>query len=259
MDGDERLRAELSAAVSGPGTVQRVADRLCEACVQLLDVDAASLSLTVNGANRGTLGASGAASRHLDKLQFTFGEGLCLDAVHDGSPVLVADLDDPAETRWPAFTDAVLRTGFTAVFALPVSLASARVGALDLFRRRQGRLTGLALAGGLLAAELEALPLLDLLAARTVNDEPGPDGPKKDDVDGWTQLASLDRIEVYQATGMLMGALGVDEVEALARLRAHAYASGRTAAQLAAAIVERTVLLNTPDWHHPHSSAEAGR
>lgn len=45
-------------------------------------------------------------------------------AVRSGAPVLVADLNDPAETRWPAFTEAALEAGVSAVFALPVSLAS---------------------------------------------------------------------------------------------------------------------------------------
>ena len=242
MEGHERLRAEFGAAVRGAGSAQMVADRLCQACVGLLDVDGASISLMLGGMNRGTFGASGALSRQLDELQFTFGQGPCLDAVHGGVPVLVADLNDPAEIRWPAFTDAVLQAGVSAVFALPVSLAASRVGALDLFRRRRGRLDDQALAGGLLAAELAALPLLDLLAER-------PSGATDDcDQDGWTQLASLDRVEVYQATGMLMGALDVDQTEALVRLRAHAYAQGTTAARVAAAIVERRVSLTSPDW-----------
>ena len=53
---------------------------------------------------------------------------------------------------------------------------------------------------------------------------------------------------MYQATGMLMGALDVDQTEALVRLRAHAYARGTTAARVAAAIVERRVSLTSPDW-----------
>lgn len=264
MNSDERLRAELGAAVSGAGSAQMVADRLCEACVGLLEVDGASLSLALNGESRGTLGTSGDLSRQLDELQFTFGEGPCLDAIAAGVPVLVADLDDPAETRWPAFTDAVLRAGVSAVFALPVSLTSSRVGALDLFRRRRGRLDDHALTGGLLAAELAALPLLDLFAA-TAADQPAdrPDGADRQgavdaygrsddrDGDGWLQLASLDRVEVYQATGMIMGAFDVNQAEALVRLRAHAYARGQTAAQVATQIVERRVSLQSSDWQDP--------
>ena len=53
---------------------------------------------------------------------------------------------------------------------------------------------------------------------------------------------------------MLMAALDVDQTEALVRLCARAHTTGETAAQLAAAIVERRVLLTTPDWQDPGSS-----
>ena len=64
---------------------------------------------------------------------------------------------------------------------------------------------------------------------------------------------------MYQATGMLMGALDIDDAEALVRLRAQAYATGQTAAQLAAAIVERRVLLDTSAWQDPHLPPATGR
>ena len=68
---------QLVAAV-GDNRGAGAADRLCEACVGLLEVDAAALSLILDGANTGTLGASGAPARLYDELQFTFGEGPCL-------------------------------------------------------------------------------------------------------------------------------------------------------------------------------------
>ena len=98
------LRAALGAALAGAPTAIEAADRLCVACVELLDVDGASVSLIHRGTTRGTFGSSGALSRRLDELQFTFGEGPCLDAVSFGLPVLAADLRSPREHRWPAFT-----------------------------------------------------------------------------------------------------------------------------------------------------------
>jgi hypothetical protein len=108
---------------------------------------------------------SGPLSRRLDELQFTFGEGPCLDAVASGRPVLAYDMSDRGEWRWPAFTQAVSDSGVQAVFALPVSIARKPVGALDLFRSQPGPLSDLGLDGGLWAAELAALPLLDLMTA----------------------------------------------------------------------------------------------
>ena len=56
-----------------------MSDRLCEACVGLLDVDAAAISLVFDGANVGTLGASDPRARTYDELQFIVGERPCLD------------------------------------------------------------------------------------------------------------------------------------------------------------------------------------
>ncbi len=238
MDERARLRAELSAAIAGADDALAAADLLCHACVELLGVDGASISLIHGGTTQGTFGSSSPLSRQLDELQFTFGEGPCLDSVRAGGPVLVPDLQDPAEERWPAFRGAVLEHGVSAIFVLPVAVASCYVGALDLYRNRRGALNNEALRGGLLAAELAALPLLDLMSA----DVDWASAAQGDD--GWDQLASLERVEVYQATGMLMAALGVSPAEALVRLRAHAYANDMTASEVAWAIVERRLRLD---------------
>lgn len=233
--GIDDLRRDLATAMAGAGGALGAADRLCRACVDLLDVDGASISVADHATTRGTFGSSSELSRRMDEYQFTFGEGPCLDAVRQGVPVLVADLSDTTHHSWPAFSGAVMERGVRAVFALPVAVASSPVGALDLFNRRVGPLSDTALTGGLLAAELAALPLLDVMSAR-------------EDLDahaeaeyGWEQLASLERVEVYQATGMLIAALDISPTEALVRLRANAYARGMTAGELAWEILERRI------------------
>lgn len=237
-----RLRADLASAMAGGGGALSVADRLCRACVELLAVDGAAISVLHKGATRGTFGSSGALGRRLDEFQFTFGEGPCVDAVRSGGPVLVGDIGDPAEERWPAFGRAALRSGIRAVFALPVAVARTPVGALDLFSRKPGGLSADRLEGGLWAAELAALPLLDLMATDVDWTAAG------ETQDGWEQLASLQRVEVYQATGMIIAELEVDPAEALIRLRAYAYARGLTASEAAWAIVERRIVLDGDSW-----------
>jgi len=249
----DRLRSDLGAAMAGADTPLAAADRLCHACVDLLEVDGASVSLMSDGASRGTFGSSSELSRRLDSLQFTFGEGPCLDAVRQGAPVLVGDLADPAEQRWPAFRGAVLDSGVNAVFAIPVAIASSHIGALDLFRNRSGSLTGAGLSGGLLAAELAALPLMDLMTSE-------PDWGAADQAgDGWAQLASLERVEVYQAQGMIMAALDMGATEALVRLRGHAFAYGMTASEAAWAVVERRLTLDGDDWRYDSGSWKGSR
>ena len=219
--------------MEGGGSGLTVADRLCRACVEVLAVDGAAISYVDAGTTRGTFGSSSTLSRQLDELQFTFGEGPCLDAVRLGRPVLVPDLSGVEGQRWPAFTHAAVDHGVRAIFALPVAIESAPVGALDLFRTITGTLTEEGLTGGLLAAELAALPLLDLMTSDVDWQAAGEGGA------GWEELASLERIEVYQATGIIMAQLDVGPTDALARLRARAYAAGRTASEVAWDVVER--------------------
>jgi hypothetical protein len=94
VDSSEQVRTELGSALSGPGGALASADRLCQACVDLLDVDGASISFVDQGVTRGTFGSRSELSRRLDELQFTFGEGPCLDAVRMGVPVFAHDLAD---------------------------------------------------------------------------------------------------------------------------------------------------------------------
>jgi GAF domain-containing protein len=213
------------------------ADRLCEACVVLIDVDAAAISLIFGGAASGTLGASGGPARMYDELQFTFGEGPCLDAVSQRIPVLIFDLDDSSDRRWPAFGPALAAHDIRSVCALPVVLAGEFVGALDLFREQPGPLDGERLAGAVAAAEIAGIPLLDLLDAdlQAAVGDPASNA--------WAELNALSRAEVSQATGMLVAQLGIEPAEALVRLRAHAYASGQSATDTARDILERTLRL----------------
>jgi hypothetical protein len=237
----EHMKVELGAVLASARPGLQAANELCVACVDLLGVDGAAISMVYDGFSHGTFGASSESSRRLDEYQFTFGEGPCLDAAAAREVVLVPDLDSPDEIRWPAFAGAVLGDGIRAVFAMPILITSACVGALDLFRTGPGPLSADRLAGGILAAELAAIPLLDLIAS--ANDDDAVD----DDHDPWAQLAELDRVEVYQATGMLIAQLDVDATEALVRLRAHAIATSQTASQVAVAIIERRLVLERDD------------
>ena len=203
----------------------------------LLDVDAAAISLVFDGANTGTLGCSGSLAKDYDELQFTLGEGPCLDSVVHRAPVLVPDLVDPTDARWPLYGPAMLDMKIRGVHALPVVVAGEYVGALDLFCGHPGQLSSNHLAGAVIAAELAGVPLIDLLSGDLKAAASDPDS------DAWAELNTLSRAEVSQATGMLVAQLHVEPAVALLRLRAHAYATGRAATQVARDILERRITL----------------
>ena len=203
----------------------------------LFDIDAAAISLIFEGRTSGTLGSSGASARIYDELQFTLGEGPCLDAVALRAPILVSDLANLDDNRWPVYSPAMLDLKIRGIFAVPVVLAGEHVGALDLFRARPGVLDGEEVAGAVLAAVLASMPLLDLMDAdlqAAVNDPTS---------DAWAELSALSRAEVSQATGMLVAQLDVEPAAALVRLRAHAYATGRSATDVARDILDRRLRL----------------
>jgi hypothetical protein len=230
------IHEQLLAAVGGERRLE-AADRLCRACVTLLAVDAAAISLVFDGANAATLGSSGPLARIYDELQFTLGEGPCLDSVAHRAPVLVVDLANSNDARWPAYGPAMLAHQIRGVFAMPVLVAGEYVGALDLFCAEPGRLRTEQLAGAVAAAELAAIPVLDLMNADLQAAVSDPNS------DAWAELNALSRAEVSQATGMVMAQLGIDAAEALVRLRAHAYATDRGAIDVARDILDRRLRL----------------
>ena len=230
------IHEQLLAAVGGERRLE-AADRLCRACVTLLAVDAAAISLVFDGANAATLGSSGPLARIYDELQFTLGEGPCLDSVAHRAPVLVVDLANPNDARWPAYGPALLAHRIRGVYAMPVLVAGEYVGALDLFSAEPGRLRTEQLAGAVAAAELAAIPVLDLMNADLHAAVSDPNS------DAWAELNTLSRAEVSQATGMVMAQLGIDAAEALVRLRAHAYATDRGAIDVARDILDRRLRL----------------
>lgn len=225
------IHDELTTALRGlRGT--DAADRLCEACVDLLEVDAAAISLIFDGTNSGTLGASGDPARLYDELQFTLGEGPCLESVARRVPIFGVDLADPKDQRWPTYAPAMVAHHIGSVFAMPVVLAGQYVGALDLYRTRTGDLGADDLAGALVVAELAQMPLLDLLAEDLQAAVSDPES------DAWTELHRLSRVEVSQATGVLIDQLDIDAAAALVRLRAYAYATNRSATAVARDILD---------------------
>jgi hypothetical protein len=230
------IHDQLLSAVDGRRGVE-AADRICEACVGLLDIDAAAISLVFDGANSGTLGSSSTLARTYDELQFTLGEGPCLESVAHQAPVLVSDLADLDDDRWPIYGPAMLSHHIRGVFAMPVLVAGEYVGALDLFRARPGQLKGEHFAGAVIAAELAGVPMLDLLDADLLDavNDPGSNA--------WAELHALSRAEVSQATGMIVAQLGVEPAEALVRLRAYAYATSRSSTDVARDILDRLLTL----------------
>src|SRR4029453_19309999 len=145
---------------SGGGTAG-VLRRLCGAAVQTMAASGAGVTLMTGDGVRGAGAASDPGSARLEELQFTFGEGPCIDAYASRRPGSGPGLVDGAMTRWPVYAPAVHAQGLRAVFAFPLQIGAARLGVLDVFRDRAGALTSDELRQGVLLAEVTVAALLD--------------------------------------------------------------------------------------------------
>jgi hypothetical protein len=183
------------------------------------------------------LWASDDVARKLDDLQFSLGEGPCVEAFVDRRPVLVADLTEHTPTRWPVFAAAALRTPVRGLFVLPVQAGAITLGVLDLYRDTPGMLEPAELTGALRAADAAMWTLLGLLDGVTGYGE--VDGAYRSEGNDRQPGSELHRLEVYQATGMIVEQMQVSPKVALSALRAHAFAQSQTILEVARDVVVR--------------------
>jgi hypothetical protein len=236
-DGRERIDAGLTRAVSGPGRGPAVADQLCWACIDLLGVQGAALWLMTDRDGPLSLSRCGTVTAGLEMCQLSSGQGPGRDAMEASALISTPDLSTLEPGQWPTFAAAAADLGIRAVFAVPVAVAGAPAGVLFLCRDSPGGLTEPELAGAFLAAELAALPLLDVLAD---NAAPAVQGiqPSAESDFGW-----LPRAEVYQAVGIIAAQLGVPAAEALLRLRGYAFANDMNVYEVALRVIKQNLRL----------------
>jgi GAF domain-containing protein len=194
--------------------------------------------MVTKAGNRGVVCATDDVSERIEELQFSLGEGPCVDAVSTGVPVLIADLLAPngaAVDRWPVFMGGAEAAGVRAVFAFPLRIGAITVGALDLYNDQPGDLDGVQLPAALMAADAAALALLHV------------------DTDGTTGFADdfasrgSYQMQVHQATGMVQVQLDVTTEEAFLMLRARAFTLGRSLADVANDVVNRRLRISKED------------
>ena len=231
---------------------------LARACTHVLSFDAAGLSLMSGPGARVPLGASSEDAAVAERLQFTVGEGPCFSAMHTGRPVVVTE-EDFAQ-QWPALAEQhFTRTPFRGGLSLPLRVGGSRIGVLDLYLHRSRPLDGSDIIDAQDVAAAITVLLLDTLREYLDEHRDHPSSDRLDDeptggtregatggvlgASGLTdrrpdQSATLStwlntptarrRQQVWIATGMANLALALPSDQALAVLRAHAYASGQS-------------------------------
>jgi GAF domain-containing protein len=228
---DDRLLRILEQLRAGEGRPD--AARLCEVCADVVSMSGAGVMLMSNDAPRGSICSSNDVSTVIEDLQYTLGEGPCIDAYNTEQPVIEPNLADPEVSRWVAFSAPALEAGARAVFGFPMRVGAVRIGALNFYRDRPGELTDEQHSNALLLAEVAARAVLDMQS----NASPGAYAAE-------LEAGSDFRLVVHQASGMVSVQLGVSVAEALIRLRAYAFAQERPLTQVAEDIVARRLRLD---------------
>src|ERR1700712_6011646 len=95
------LRQLAGLLATGPPGVS-LAARLAQACVTLLEVDGASITLEAAPPNRVTLAATDQIAAELEQLQDVLGQGPCWDAYLSGA-AQTTDLTPEHDRLWPQF------------------------------------------------------------------------------------------------------------------------------------------------------------
>jgi hypothetical protein len=206
--------------------------RLCRTMVRVLPASGAAISLMDQAGSAGMAAASDPTSELVGELQFSLGEGPCLDAVANRRPVLVPDLARESAARWPGYVSAAWGYRVRAVFAFPLQVGAARLGALEVYRDQPGSLSTTALTDAFTFARIATDVLLE-----------GQRQAGKGETPAGLEAAMETHLEVHQAQGMVMIQLGVSLAEALSRLRGYAYAQDRRLAEVARDIVARRLIL----------------
>ena len=193
-----------------------------------MGVDGAGVMLMSGEIPRGSLCVSGEVGRLIEELQYTLGEGPCVDAYQQNRVVAEPDLADPVADRWPAFTPAALDAGVRAVFGFPLRAGAVRLGALNLYRGRSGALSGDQQGDALVVAEVAARWVLEAQAG-------APAGTVAVQVAAGADF----HLVVHNAAGMVSVQEGISVTEALIRLRAFAFSHNRLVGDVAGDIVAR--------------------
>ncbi len=177
---------------------------------------------------RGSLCTTDKISALIEELQYTFGEGPCIDAHRQDRPILEPDLVNPKVPRWIAFSGPAIEAGARAVFGFPLQVGAVRLGALNLYSDRAGPLTDEQHANALVMADVAAQAVLVLQA----NASPG-------EIAFELQTGANFQYVVHQASGMVAAQLNVGIGQALMRLRAHAIGNDRRLSAVAEDVVAR--------------------
>ncbi|WP_242441060.1 GAF and ANTAR domain-containing protein [Streptomyces sp. CB02923] len=194
-------------------------------------MDDVSLCLATASADRQLLAATGPAALRLEEVQYETGEGPGPEAAATGRAVLYPDVRAhpmPYPFFAPRLHEELDHAG--AVCAFPLNLGPHTLATADCLCYEPLRLDDDSLTGATQALEEAAVVIADRCLPYFAADAPLPWRPARIIDDHWGTT--------YRAVGVLAGLLSIPVSEALARLRACAFTTGRPLPALAREVLK---------------------
>ena len=242
MAGPDDLLIRFARAIATTPATHALSERLCLASRDLAGADAATITVAYAETNRVTLFATDEVSARLEDLQEVMGEGPGYSAAsHRG--VEVCRLGTLAAERWPLFSAAALQiVGAATLHAVPMQPGNQLFGVMTLYQLEHPHAD--------LAMDVRTLERLAAATGAALMRD--PEAVDQDLMDGpWAS-----RAQIHQATGMVVAQLGLNSDDALAVLKAHAYAGETTLADIAEQVVDRTVHFFTSPTDPPEEGGQ---
>ncbi len=204
--------ARLTRTLLAAATVEDVLQRVLEATTVMVPAaDLASFTLLDTDGHFHTPAETDAVATELDRLQYRFREGPCVEAAEPGGPAVAIAPDLTAEPRWPRWAPAATHLGMGSV--LSTALISGpptgeTSGALNVYSRARH---------GLDAADRDVLLLLATHASLALA---GTDAVTRAQLQAAHLRKAIDSRDVIgQAKGIIMARRGVSAEEAFDVLR----------------------------------------
>src|SRR3954470_17671649 len=220
MEERSALLARLTRVLAVTAPQAPLADRLCRAFAEILGVHGAAITVGFSTPDRTTLCASDDVATQLEEMQDVLREGPGLDAFRPAAPGLHSRAAQAG--LWPMLHQAMSEDlAGVSLLAFPMHPDSEVLGAISLYSRSEH---------ALLCSVDEAQFLADAIGVAILG---------RFDRAESTDVVWSTRDRINQATGMVVAQLGIRSPDALAVLRAHAYAQGLSLETVAQAVVAR--------------------
>jgi GAF domain-containing protein len=199
---------------------------------EITQSDAVGLMLANHDGRLSFMAASTEDARLLELFQVQNSEGPCLDAHRTGEEVPDVSIAD-ATQRWPVFAPRAAELGFRSAHCFPMRLREHVIGALNVFRTDDRRLSD---EERRVARALSDIATIGLMQERAIR--------RAEELTEQLQFALNSRVVIEQAKGIVARTLDIGVDEAFEMLRRFARSRRQRLTDVALEIVDNRSAVN---------------